>query len=88
MIPDGFCVDDEPWLADALCVLEAVSAEVFYPERGESVRPAQDVCRRCKVRGDCLEYALRANEKFGVWGGASERERRRIRRRRNAAVAA
>ncbi len=59
-----------------------VDAELFYPERGASTREAKDVCRTCIVREECLEYALNNGEKFGIWGGLSERERRRIRRAR------
>ena len=48
----------------------------------DSTREAKEVCRGCIVREDCLEYALLNGEKFGIWGGMSERERRRIRRQR------
>ena len=47
-----------------------------------STREAKEVCRGCVVREDCLEYALANGEKFGIWGGMSERERRRLRRAR------
>ena len=56
--------------------------DLFFPERGASTREAKEVCRGCVVREDCLEYALANGEKFGIWGGLSERERRKIRRRR------
>jgi WhiB family redox-sensing transcriptional regulator len=56
--------------------------ELFFPERGESTREAKEVCRGCKSRGECLEFALQNGEKFGVWGGLSERERRRHRKKR------
>ena len=49
---------------------------------GASTREAKEVCRGCEVRHDCLEFALQNGEKFGIWGGLSERERRRIRRQR------
>jgi WhiB family transcriptional regulator, redox-sensing transcriptional regulator len=62
-----------------------VDEELFFPERGASTRAAKEVCRGCVVREDCLDYALDNNEKFGIWGGLSERERRRIRRQRNIA---
>ena len=48
----------------------------------QSTREAKEVCKGCVVRGDCLEYALANGEKFGIWGGLSERERRRLRRQR------
>lgn len=56
--------------------------DLFYPERGESTRRAKEVCRDCAVREPCLETGLEGGEKFGIWGGLSERERRRIRRQR------
>ncbi len=59
-----------------------VDPDLFFPERGASTREAKEVCRGCVVREDCLEYALVNGEKFGIWGGMSERERRRIRRER------
>ena len=59
-----------------------VDPDLFFPERGASTREAKEVCRGCEVRIDCLEYALQNGEKFGIWGGMSARERRRIRRHR------
>ena len=50
-------------------------------------RAAKAICRECQVRGDCLEFALRSGEKFGIWGGLSERERRRVRRERQVTPA-
>lgn len=55
--------------------------ELFHPGRGESTGPAKTVCRSCGVRVDCLEWALANREVHGIWGGTSERERRRVRRR-------
>jgi len=57
---------------------------MFYPERGEAVAPAKAVCQSCPVAKPCLEYALAGGEKFGLWGGTSERERRRMRKDRAA----
>jgi WhiB family redox-sensing transcriptional regulator len=68
------------WQRQANCM--GVDPDLFFPERGASTREAQEVCRGCVVREDCLEYALANGEKFGIWGGLSERERRKIRRRR------
>ena len=56
--------------------------DLFFPERGASTREAKAVCRACVVQNECLEYALVNGEKFGIWGGLSERERRRLRRQR------
>ncbi len=68
------------WQDLANCL--GVDPDLFFPERGASTREAKEVCRGCVVRDDCLEYALANGEKFGIWGGLSERERRRIRRQR------
>ena len=71
---------ERTWQQYANCL--GVDHDLFFPERGASTREAKDVCRGCVVRQDCLEYALANGEKFGIWGGMSERERRRIRRQR------
>ena len=68
------------WQDYANCL--GVDPDLFFPERGASTREAKEVCRGCVVREDCLEFALANGEKFGIWGGMSERERRRIRRQR------
>lgn len=67
-------IDDQPWQADALCA--QTDPEFFFPERGGSVREAKATCARCEVAAECLDYALRNEERFGVWAGLSERERR------------
>jgi WhiB family redox-sensing transcriptional regulator len=66
------------WQDRALCA--QTDPEAFFPEKGGSTREAKKVCRTCEVRADCLEYALEHDERFGIWGGLSERERRRIKR--------
>ena len=71
---------DRSWQSRANCL--GVDPDLFFPERGASTKEAKEVCRGCVVRDDCLEYALQNGEKFGIWGGMSERERRRIRRQR------
>ena len=68
------------WQERANCL--GVDPDLFFPERGASTREAKAVCKGCEVRGECLEYALAHGEKFGIWGGLSERERRRVRRQR------
>lgn len=72
--------DDGPlaWQRDALCA--QTDPEAFFPEKGGSTREAKAVCESCTVRAECLEYALSHDERFGIWGGLSERERRRLRR--------
>jgi WhiB family redox-sensing transcriptional regulator len=72
-------VDDEPgWQDRALCA--QTDPESFFPEKGGSTREAKRVCGSCEVRVECLEYALANDERFGIWGGLSERERRRLKR--------
>ena len=71
---------DYSWRKDAAC--RDTDPDLFFPERGASTREAKEVCRGCVVRENCLEYALANGEKFGIWGGLSERERRRLRRQR------
>jgi WhiB family redox-sensing transcriptional regulator len=59
---------------------------IFYPEDEHEAEVAKEVCEGCGVRDVCLDYALSTREKAGVWGGATERERRRlIRQRRRTA---
>lgn len=67
------------WQADALCA--QTDPESFFPEKGGSTRDAKKICTSCEVRSECLEYALANDERFGIWGGLSERERRKLRRR-------
>jgi len=66
------------WQADALCA--QTDPEAFFPEKGGSTRDAKRICSACEVKAECLEYALANDERFGIWGGLSERERRRLRR--------
>jgi WhiB family transcriptional regulator, redox-sensing transcriptional regulator len=79
-IPISTESEDQSWQDYANCL--GVDPDLFFPERGASTREAKEVCRGCVVREDCLEYALVNGEKFGIWGGMSERERRRLRRQR------
>lgn len=58
--------------------------KLFYPGDGKNADEAKAVCRACEVRESCLEYALAVKERHGVWGGMSEKERRRLRRERKA----
>jgi WhiB family redox-sensing transcriptional regulator len=70
---------DLAWRERALCA--QTGPELFFPEAGGSVREAKQICRACEERAECLAYALANDERFGVWGGLSEKERRRLRRR-------
>ncbi len=67
------------WQERALCA--QTDPEAFFPEKGGSTREAKRVCSSCEVRSECLEYALANDERFGIWGGLSERERRKLKRR-------
>jgi WhiB family redox-sensing transcriptional regulator len=72
--------DEYAWMLQGKC--RGVNPADFFPSDGLGVEAAQHVCRTCEVRVECLEYALEHRIEHGVWGGASERERRRILRRR------
>ena len=67
------------WQDRALCA--QTDPEAFFPEKGGSTREAKKVCRGCEVRAECLEFALAHDERFGIWGGMSERERRQLKRK-------
>lgn len=71
---------DFTWMLEARC--RGAQPTDFFPSDGTGVISAQHICDGCKVRNECLEYALEHQIEHGVWGGASERERRRILRRR------
>lgn len=72
----------DAWRADAAC--RGTDPALFFTERDESQAAAKAVYAECPVRQECLAYALAAREDLGVWGGTSERERRRRRWRRPA----
>ena len=71
--------EEQEWQERALCA--QTDPEAFFPEKGGSTREAKQICNSCEVRSECLEYALGHDERFGIWGGLSERERRRLKRR-------
>jgi WhiB family transcriptional regulator, redox-sensing transcriptional regulator len=73
---------DTEWMADGKC--REVPPAVFFPSDGLGVQEAQRICADCPVSDTCLEYALANRIDHGVWGGRSERERRRILRRRRS----
>jgi WhiB family redox-sensing transcriptional regulator len=70
--------EEAEWTERALCA--QTDPEAFFPEKGGSTREAKKVCLSCDVRGECLDYALAHDERFGIWGGLSERERRRLKK--------
>lgn len=70
-----------PWTRDALC--SQTDPEAFFPEKGQPTRRAKAICARCQVRAECLAYALKNRERFGIWGGLSAMERRALERGMN-----
>ncbi len=74
------------WMADGECRNYPPSA--FFPSDGVGVDAARRICATCKVQQACLEYALVQRIDHGVWGGSSERERRRILKQRRVDLAA
>lgn len=66
------------WWHDALCL--EVGSDLFFVDTGESTRPAKQVCSLCSVRAECLQDALDHDDRFGIRGGLSERQRRRLKR--------
>ena len=71
---------DTSWMAEGKC--RELAPETFFPSDGVGVEVARRICADCPVKSPCLEYALYNRIEHGVWGGASERERRRIARQR------
>lgn len=69
------------WMVDALCA--QIDPEMFFPEKGGSTRDAKKICAACPARLKCLDYALENQERYGIYGGLSERERRKITHLRN-----
>jgi WhiB family redox-sensing transcriptional regulator len=71
--------EEQEWQERALCA--QTDPEAFFPEKGGSTREAKRICLGCEVKDECLEYALAHDERFGIWGGLSERERRKLKKR-------
>lgn len=74
-VTDG---EEPEWQKRALCA--QTDPDAFFPENGGSTRAAKSICSGCEVRAKCLNYALAHDERFGIWGGLSVRERRRLQR--------
>src|SRR5205807_148876 len=68
------------WMLKASC--RGSDWRIFFPALGEDTTVAKKICQTCPVIDECLEYAMSNGEKFGCWGGTSERERRRLRKTR------
>ena len=72
------------WMARGLC--RDITPAVFFPSDGVGVDRARKICATCSVKAECLEFALDHRIDHGVWGGTSERERRRILKRRRISI--
>jgi WhiB family redox-sensing transcriptional regulator len=81
---EALAIGELAWQDYANC--RGADADLFFPERGASTRKAKAICNACEVKEQCLDYAIVNGEKFGIWGGMSERERRRVRRARTVAA--
>lgn len=69
----------EPWMDDALCA--QADADMFFPEgQGASAAEAKRLCALCPVQDECLSFALEHRLYYGVWGGLTDKQRRRLRR--------
>lgn len=64
------------WVRDALCA--QTDPDLFFPDKGGTTKPAKQICARCPVAEQCLADALERHDRYGIWGGLSERDRRRI----------
>jgi len=73
------------WWNRAACRKDPAAADAFFPAKDGGTRTAKRICAGCPVREPCLDYALDNGERWGVWGGLSERERRRLKRRSRVA---
>ncbi|GGU28578.1 transcriptional regulator WhiB [Streptomyces violascens] len=81
MLNDTITIGPElTWQETALCA--QAGPEFFFPAPGSSTREAKQLCGACEQRKACLEYALANDERFGVWGGLSEKERLNLQRTR------
>ncbi|GAT02314.1 WhiB family transcriptional regulator [Mycolicibacterium fortuitum subsp. acetamidolyticum] len=70
--------DEEAWVGQAVC--SQTDPDAFFPEKGGSTREAKRICQGCPAKDACLQWAIDHDERFGIWGGLSERERRRLKR--------
>jgi WhiB family redox-sensing transcriptional regulator len=71
-------LEERPWAVFAACKEE--KSMKFFPQNRAEEREALAICSMCPVVDDCLDHALESNERFGVWGGTTERQRRKLSR--------
>ncbi len=79
----GIDVEPQDWTADSVC--REVDPDLWFPEQGQNAAWAKRICGSCPVTDQCLEAALARDERFGVWGGLTEREREQLRDGRRTA---
>jgi len=65
---------NETWYKDGLCLSQ--EQDIFFPERGASTRKAKAICRTCPVIEDCLDFFVRHEQEYGIWGGVLQNSRR------------
>jgi WhiB family redox-sensing transcriptional regulator len=70
------------WTDSAAC--RGTDTEIFYPVNAEEEAEALSICATCPVRAQCLDYAIHNREAYGIWGGTTPEQRRRIRREQAA----
>jgi len=68
---------DVSWHDRAAC--RGVNTDLFFPAKGQPASPAKAVCEGCEVRVECLDFAMVTGQYHGIWGGLSERQRRKLR---------
>ncbi len=68
--------DERPWLVFSAC--READPDLFFPSTREETEQALAICASCPVRPECLEYSLEAGERFGIWGGLTEKKRRKV----------
>ena len=71
--------EERPWVVFGAC--READSDFFFPTSREEERQAIAICATCPVRVQCLEYSLEARERFGIWGGMTEKQRRRLLKR-------
>jgi len=76
----SFIIDSEPWMDEAACASGAATADydIFFPEDEKDKGPAMRFCNSCPVKEQCLDYALRKDINYGIWGGFNSKERRKL----------
>lgn len=69
-------LDERPWAVFSAC--READPGIFFASNRDDERSAVGLCAVCTVSGECLDFALETRERFGVWGGTTERERKKL----------